>query len=1331
MASGEVVFYNIDAKFKSIDNQMGNSTVISNETGTENYVLCLVQVLRNGSVQYADSLGRAAGKLFLDSICFKIEGAGWRSHVEEADSFERATICRSLALTKNAQALNLYGHVASSRQSKPDESFDYVNLEEPVFVKTRSPFRGREDVEGGAHDSEGYIMCGRTEGLRTELLCDTHDLESLSRSRIPRLHWKFERVRGNSVRMFTEIDGSRLYLFADRDPNSDALPRKVQVEGDSLISGEYTELPEIHNGQSVYLRDTGYIPSDAFPSGYVCCAMVQSPVSKRGSWINPDDAIYESGSTPCGPNCSLDHTSHGNCIQCGQDFKSHGKGHSCKPLMCWAFLEFEGPGSNYRRRWNRGTFYSECAQDTILEDVYQPWQTQQKRSDGGSILIMSTGGVPSTDKRPFALRNKTLALSSDTGLLEMTQEASSSLFEVKTIETAGNDLARFRFSSVKYPGCYVGLSTQEYPRNPYGCEMRLVPVTADLEKDTSVFEVTMNPLGKRTIVCTSRDSASNAHMATGLIGVCISSMPQEITNHADEQKADSVPRLVSHTNDFLPEVGHGLVRAHSLPHDYDSHGYAGGLVYVRGLSLNHLSYVPKADSQKSLTLCGGVESPERVTYTLINGIVHITGIVSVEKRQPSMPVSFRPGFEILDIPDELLPNDKKQHIIVLGDNGPFTETCIVSLGFNPMGNGKLLISHTSDSALSRIFLDGVKWHKTNPAEPIRLPLVQEDVTICPDLSTPHIIKTGHVCYLGGAVEKKPTEFALREFSHEKATLLRLGMDTKKYEPKAGIWSPGDRICQLPQKMRPSAPMYFIVLAEAAPDWCDPFDPSSKSQSLNHSGSFRRFPSGGGFSFGHLGGPGRSGVPEGGRLNGGGLGGFGFFGGGSGGGPDERFRVQGGRGREGGRGRGGRPPPSHQRIIALIRAFDRSPELLDAFMSVDAEFKDELTPPISSSKVDGLHVRLLVLLSENPHLMEEISKADPDLFQNLRDSEGPKTKVSVESVAGGHRLVTSNFQCKSCHMAGPSCHSSDLVCMGCGICAVCCSQGGSMCPSAGPDAIASTHTVSKTASQVDCTRCRNHSRSNEASYGRCTACSLCSVCCTKSPICGSAPSAFSAPSASNVHPGCAFLRQVQKGNLTCRYCGGHFEQCFGSYGYRNYQTNGLWTSGPCPADLSLSPESPNSSWCTAECERLGSGNSAPVSQTLMSEGEILLREMIAQHAERDVIESVLGGFHPAEAEAIRARLGLSLSAASLTSSFQPDSGNQPSINSPALSVPQQPALQMFQGFQGGGNPLQPPISENEALIRDMMAQNAERDVIEAVLAGIDPAEADVIRVRLGL
>lgn len=73
-------------------------------------------------------------------------------------------------------------------------------------------------------------------------------------------------------------------------------------------------------------------------------------------------------------------------------------------------------------------------------------------------------------------------------------------------------------------------------------------------------------------------------------------------------------------------------------------------------------------------------------------------------------------------------------------------------------------------------------------------------------------------------------------------------------------------------------------------------------------------------------------------------------------------------------------------------------------------------------------------------------------------------------------------------------------------------------------------------------------------------------------------------ASTTHPGCAALRPTQHGDNTCRTCGGRFKTCFGSYGHRSNNGTGTWQSGPCPADLSYSPESPNTSWCSEACER---------------------------------------------------------------------------------------------------------------------------------------------------
>ena len=336
------------------------------------------------------------------------------------------------------------------------------------------------------------------------------------------------------------------------------------------------------------------------------------------------------------------------------------------------------------------------------------------------------------------------------------------------------------------------------------------------------------------------------------------------------------------------------------------------------------------------------------------------------------------------------------------------------------------------------------------------------------------------------------------------------------------------------------------------------------------------------------------------------------------------------------------------------------------------------PSISGSRVDALRAQLLLLLSENPQLMEAISDVNSELFTSLRDSIDAKPRVSVESVAGGHRLATGKFSCSSCRMMGPSFQSSELFCMGCGTCAVCCSQSGSMCSSAGPDAVASTHVVSNTPNQVDCIRCGHHSRSKNASQGRCSACSLCSVCCTKVPICVSAQPAYSAPSAVNFHQGCASLRPTQVGEHICKSCGGRYKRCMGSYGYRSDNGKGTWSSGPCPADLSQYPESPNPSWCTAECERLSSGNQPA------------------------------GGI-PALGTDLSAQLSAQLFA--------------------QFSAAQGQVAHVFEGLQQQLE--SPPMSEGESLIRDMIAQNAERDVIDAVLAGFDPAEAEAIRARIGL
>jgi len=94
-----------------------------------------------------------------------------------------------------------------------------------------------------------------------------------------------------------------------------------------------------------------------------------------------------------------------------------------------------------------------------------------------------------------------------------------------------------------------------------------------------------------------------------------------------------------------------------------------------------------------------------------------------------------------------------------------------------------------------------------------------------------------------------------------------------------------------------------------------------------------------------------------------------------------------------------------------------------------------------------------------------------------------------------------------------------------------------------------------------------------------------------------------------HPGCAASRSLQHGNTTCKCCGGRFKTCTGSYGHRNNNGTGTWSSGPCPADPSHSPESPNTTWCTAECERLdggaSSGCSSSCSLTHSNDGNCLI------------------------------------------------------------------------------------------------------------------------------
>ena len=829
------MFYNAEAKFKEVESkQKSGSSVLTGKPG-EDYVLCLVQILRNGSVLYADSFGHAAGKLFLGSISFKVEAEGPRYAVDESPAFERSTIFRSLARTLHGPTQNIYGHIALKPNSFLGESFKFYDLEDPVLVKTRSPHRAQQGGEEG-HDREALLMCGRTNGSITDIICDTRDFEELTgEGKSPSLYWKFELVRDNIFRMFTDLGGTRLYLFADIDPRIDiqTIRKTIQVEGTSEITGEYNETEEICNGHSVYVKDK-------YP--FMCCAMVSSPIKQRGSWIPA------AGAAPCERDCTMDHKEHGNCIRCGKDYKSHSRdGHQCQSIMCWAILKWDGVGADHRRRFSSSTYFSECAPDTILEQTYEPWRVGQ--GSASSIIVKSGNSLSPSDKRPFSIRSKTLALSTDSDQLEMDKEQSASLFEVHPVQTAGNDFVRFRLTSVKYPGCYVGLFEQPYQGNPNRGEFRLKPPVTNLESETSVFEVTMTPLGKRSVVCSLNQCiADQSTAATGLIGICVPSIPQ------NREHQSECAREISHTSDFAPL----LIRSHSLSNDYDSHGYTGELDVVHGLSLNHLSYIPRVTSSISqsadsklkehasrpcLQLCRSMDESQQVQYSVDDKIVHITGTASIDKKRTPR---FRIGFDILILQDEICPADLSQQIFAIADNGPFTASQVVLLGFKRTSDGDeqttLFVSHLSASDISRIFLDGVKWCKTNSDFPIELPLMQDDVASCTGFPSANVTKCRHICYLGGTVEKKPAESALQDFKSEKATLLRIGMDAKKYEPKAGVWCPGDRICQLPKNMRPSAPMVFVVAAEAAPDWCDPFDPSSTRAMRRPSESQSRVPS---------------------------------------------------------------------------------------------------------------------------------------------------------------------------------------------------------------------------------------------------------------------------------------------------------------------------------------------------------------------------------------------------------------------------------------------------------------------------------------------------------
>ena len=56
----------------------------------------------------------------------------------------------------------------------------------------------------------------------------------------------------------------------------------------------------------------------------------------------------------------------------------------------------------------------------------------------------------------------------------------------------------------------------------------------------------------------------------------------------------------------------------------------------------------------------------------------------------------------------------------------------------------------------------------------------------------------------------------------------------------------------------------------------------------------------------------------------------------------------------------------------------------------------------------------------------------------------------------------------------------------------------------------------------------------------------------------------------VHVGCAAARNrtPASSNHICQMCSGHFNGCYGAYGFRN--ANGDWNQGACPADLSVYP-----------------------------------------------------------------------------------------------------------------------------------------------------------------
>lgn len=265
--------------------------------------------------------------------------------------------------------------------------------------------------------------------------------------------------------------------------------------------------------------------------------------------------------------------------------------------------------------------------------------------------------------------------------------------------------------------------------------------------------------------------------------------------------------------------------------------------------------------------------------------------------------------------------------------------------------------------------------------------------------------------------------------------MRLGMDAKEYEPKAGVWAPGDHICHLPNGMRPSAPMFFIVVAEAAPDWCDPFAPKTQRNTMKpqvfqrqpdsrdygrRPGDPRGFmrqgdysgPDGGDDGFSRQGFPGRlirqdelgDPRPYGYRGYGHSEGGppvDGLFGRSLGDDPRRLFGLddpgdpRGWRrqqeyhnfssrgGRDGGGGVGGEFQ-SIMDVTSLTRCLQRHEDLHELFSEADSHLTSGLlSASLGPRECGEFKIRLMSLFLSNPHLMDRLSELDPELCNRFR------------------------------------------------------------------------------------------------------------------------------------------------------------------------------------------------------------------------------------------------------------------------------------------------------------------------------------------------------------